>query len=235
MACCAAPQGWSFILLLLGPALSYSPPPASPGALAIDSSRHAPSLPSMPPPAPLAPPVPPSSPPLPPPDVTIAFTLTAEGELDAYDNAVVGRIVEAIAAQASIDPAAVTVTVTAGSVLISVRIVIAHEESTTIQNSLAQLMVTPAAATSMLSAVQLASGGSVVVTSTTTPVIEVNSPQRGGNNQVRDIVAVSVGLGILLAAVVCLMYCSCVGSYLCATQPCMERARERYAKTGRFV
>ena len=199
-----------------------APPPAPPPLPSIPPPPAPPPLPSLPPPPP----------PPPPPAETIAFQVTASGDVSDYGSATLRTLESAVAAAVGVEPEAVTVAVAAGSVVLQVSIVAAYHSAPSVLAAATASVATVSAANSLLSTVT-ADGEPIVVTDVTVPVIVVPPPPEA--HPVAIVVGTVVAVCIFVAAAGCLFYCSCVSSYLCATQPCMLNAAESYAKGRRYV
>ena len=133
------------------------------------------SAPSLAPPLPLPPPPPPpasardgarqpaSAPPpgardgacAPPPPAmsVVAFTLKLAGDVSSFTPSVQAEITYAIAAEASVQPSAVEIAVTSGSVIVDVSIQTPTATATSVQSKMASATSSPSSATAMLASV----------------------------------------------------------------------------------
>eukprot|EP00322_Chrysochromulina_rotalis_P011615 CAMPEP_0115834782 /NCGR_PEP_ID=MMETSP0287-20121206/3860_1 /TAXON_ID=412157 /ORGANISM="Chrysochromulina rotalis, Strain UIO044" /LENGTH=242 /DNA_ID=CAMNT_0003288227 /DNA_START=359 /DNA_END=1084 /DNA_ORIENTATION=- len=220
-----------------GPLIVAMPSPTPPSLPGSPSSPPLPPpLPSLPlppglPPSPATPPPPASPPPPPPPDATIAFEWKVMGDLADFTAAVTAQVEVTIADVAVVEPSAVTVTAMAGSVILHVEIIVPQAQAESTQNSLAVQLATPEAATALMSTLTTSQGSAIVVTEATVPSILTPPIQK---DDVAIIIAIVVASLILAGALACVLYCMCVGSYLCATQPCVESCMEKRARGERW-
>jgi hypothetical protein len=155
-----------------------SPPPPPPSPPPPSPPPRPPPLPLPPPPSPsppLSPPPPSPSPPPPsPPAMSVVdFALRLPGDVDSFTPSVRTEMQSAIAARAGVDPSAVMVTVTPGSVIVGVRILTPTAMATSVQSTMASATSSPSTATLMLANV---TGVSIVVLAVVTPPTIANTP-----------------------------------------------------------
>ena len=96
----------------------------------------------------------------------IGFTLEIAGDVSSFTSSVRTQVQGAIAARAGVGPSAVELTVTAGSVIVAVRIHTPTAMATSVQSAIASATSSPSSATTMLASV---SGVSIAVLAVVTP------------------------------------------------------------------
>ena len=96
----------------------------------------------------------------------IGFTLEIAGDVSSFTSSVRTQVQGAIAARAGVGPSAVELTVTAGSVIVGVRIHTPTAMATSVQSAIASATSSPSSATAMLASV---SGVSIAVLAVVTP------------------------------------------------------------------
>ena len=94
-----------------------------------------------------------ASPPPPPTMSVVAFTLKLAGDVSSFTPSVQAEIAHAIAAEASVQPSAVKVTVTSGSVIVDVSIQSPTASATSVYSKLASATNSPSSAAAMLASV----------------------------------------------------------------------------------
>ncbi|KOO22322.1 serine threonine kinase [Chrysochromulina tobinii] len=98
----------------------------------------------------------------------VDFALRLAGDVSSFTLSVRTEMQSAIAAQAGVDPSAVMVTVTSGSVVVGVRILTPTAMATSVQSAVASAISSPSSATTMLASV---TGISIAVLAVVTPPI----------------------------------------------------------------
>ena len=145
---CVAPAGSPAILdahftyvssVQLFVAASLSSPPALPA--------------TSPPPSPPLRPPPPSPPPSPPAMSVVSFALELAGDVSSFTPSVQAEISSAIAAQASVGPSAVQLTISSGSVIVGVSIQTTTAAAASVQSTMAIATSSLSSATAMLASV----------------------------------------------------------------------------------
>ena len=101
----------------------------------------------------------------------VKFTLKLAGDVSSFTPSVQAEIAHAIAAEASVQPSAVEVTVTSGSVIVDVSIQTPTATATSVQSKMASATSSPSSATAMLASV---TGVSIAVLAVVTPPIIAN-------------------------------------------------------------
>jgi serine/threonine protein kinase len=101
----------------------------------------------------------------------VDFALRLAGDVSSFTPSVRTEMKSAIAARAGVDPSAVMVTVTSGSVIVGVRILTPPAMATSVQSAMASATSSPSSATSMLASV---TGISIAVLAVVTPPIIAN-------------------------------------------------------------
>ena len=101
----------------------------------------------------------------------VDFALRLAGDVSSFTSSVRTEMKSAIAAQAGVDPSAVMVTVTSGSVIVGVRIFTPPAMATSVQSAMASATSSPSSATAMLASV---TGVSITVLAVVTPPIIAN-------------------------------------------------------------
>ena len=151
-----------------------------------------------------------SSPPPPPPPAmsVVAFVLELAGEISSFTSAVREQMKSAIAIRAGVDPSAVTVTVTSGSVIVAVRILTPTATAASVHSAMVSATSTPNSATSMFASV---SGYNVyVLTIRTSPTVAAYTPPSSQDDVQEEgldegmIIAIAVGasVGALLFVII---------------------------------
>jgi hypothetical protein len=79
----------------------------------------------------------------------VVFTLRLDGEVSSFTSSVQSQIKSAVAARAGVDPSAVELTISAGSVIVSVRILTPTATAASVQSTMANAMSNPNSATAM--------------------------------------------------------------------------------------
>ena len=113
----------------------------------------------------------PSPPPSLPAMSVVDFALRLAGDVSSFTPSVRTEMKTAIAARAGVDPSAVMVTITSGSVIVSVRILTPPAMATSVQSAMASTTSSPSSATAMLASV---TGVSIAVLAVVTPPILAN-------------------------------------------------------------
>jgi heme/copper-type cytochrome/quinol oxidase subunit 2 len=103
----------------------------------------------------------------------VDFALRLPGDVDSFTPSVRTEMQSAIAARAGVDPSAVMVTVTSGSVIVGVRILTPTAMATSVQSTMASATSSPSSATLMLASV---TGISILVLAVVTPPTIANIP-----------------------------------------------------------
>ncbi|KOO25645.1 hypothetical protein Ctob_003629 [Chrysochromulina tobinii] len=105
----------------------------------------------------------------------VELALRLAGDVSSFTPSVRTEMKSAIAARADVDPSAVTVTVTSGSVIVGVRVLTPTVMATSVQSAMASATSSPSSATAMLASV---TGVSIAVLAVvTSPTItDVASP-----------------------------------------------------------
>ena len=101
----------------------------------------------------------------------VEFALELAGDVSSFTPSVRTEMKSAIAARAGVDPLAVMVTVTSGSVIVGVRIYTPMVMATSVQSAMASATSSPSSATAMLASV---TGISIAVLAVVTPPIIAN-------------------------------------------------------------
>jgi hypothetical protein len=101
----------------------------------------------------------------------VGFTLELDGDVSSFTPSVRTQVQGAIAARAGVDPSAVMVTVTSGSVIVGVRIYTPTAMATSVQSAIASATSSPSSATAMLASV---TGVSIAVLAVVTPPTVTN-------------------------------------------------------------
>jgi uncharacterized membrane protein YgcG len=101
----------------------------------------------------------------------VGFSLELDGDVSSYTPSVRTQVQGAIAARAGVDPSAVMVTVTSGSVIVGVRIYTPTAMATSVQSAIASATSSPSSATAMLASV---TGVSIAVLAVVTPPTVTN-------------------------------------------------------------
>ena len=101
----------------------------------------------------------------------VDFALRLAGDVSSFTPSVRTEMKSAIAARAGVDPSAVMVTVTSGSVIVGVRILTPPAMATSVQSAMASATSSPSSATAMLASV---TGVSIAVLAVVTPPIIAN-------------------------------------------------------------
>jgi len=101
----------------------------------------------------------------------VDFALRLAGDVSSFTPSVRTEMKSSIAARAGVDPSAVMVTVTSGSVIVGVRILTPPAMATAVQSAMASATSSPSSATSMLASV---TGISIAVLAVVTPPIIAN-------------------------------------------------------------
>jgi len=181
---------------------SGTPPPPSPSP--------PPPSPSPPPPSPS--PLPSPSPSLPPPSPwqplmsVVAFVLELAGDVSSFSLDVREQMKRAIAGRAGVDPSAVTVTVTSGSVIADVRI----WTPTATANSVHSAMVSATSTLNSANAMFANVSNVTVITIRTSPTVAAYTPpsedyQKDGLG-VGIIIAIAIGASVATLVVLCIFY-----------------------------
>jgi hypothetical protein len=101
----------------------------------------------------------------------VGFSLELAGDVSSFTPSVRIQVQGAIAARAGVDPSAVMVAVTSGSVIVGVRIYTPTAMATSVQSAMASATSSPSSATAMLASV---TGVSITVLAIVTPPIIAN-------------------------------------------------------------
>jgi hypothetical protein len=101
----------------------------------------------------------------------VGFSLELAGDVSSFTPSVRTQVQGAIAARAGVDPSAVMVAVTSGSVIVGVRIYTPTAMATSVQSAMASATSSPSSATAMLASV---TGVSITVLAVVTPPIIAN-------------------------------------------------------------
>jgi hypothetical protein len=101
----------------------------------------------------------------------VVFTLRLDGEVSSFTSSVQSQIKSAVAARAGVDPSAVELTISAGSVIVSVRILTPTATAASVQSTMANAMSNPSSATAMFANV---TGFSINVLAVLTPPTVAN-------------------------------------------------------------
>jgi hypothetical protein len=101
----------------------------------------------------------------------VGFSLELAGDVSLFTPSVRTQVQGAIAARAGVDPSAVMVAVTSGSVIVGVRIYTPTTMATSVQSAMASATSSPSSATAMLASV---TGVSIAVLAVVTPPIIAN-------------------------------------------------------------
>eukprot|EP00900_Chrysochromulina_parva_P015786 jgi/Chrpa1/24208/Chrysochromulina_OHIO_Genome00027605-RA len=101
----------------------------------------------------------------------VDFALRLAGDVSSFTPSVRTEMKGAIAARAGVEPSAVMVTVTSGSVIVGVRILTPPARATSVQSAMANATSSPSSATAMLASV---TGVSIAVLAVVTPPIIAN-------------------------------------------------------------
>eukprot|EP00900_Chrysochromulina_parva_P017878 jgi/Chrpa1/26091/Chrysochromulina_OHIO_Genome00026931-RA len=101
----------------------------------------------------------------------VGFSLELDGDVSSFTPSVRTQVQGAIAARAGVDPSAVMVAVTSGSVIVGVRIYTPTAMATSVQSAMASATSSPSSATAMLASV---TGVSITVLAVVTPPIIAN-------------------------------------------------------------
>ena len=125
---------------------SPSPPLPSPPPPSLPPSPPSPSPPSPPPPSPSPSPSPPAM-------SVVGFALELAGDVSSFTPSVQAEISSAIAAQAGVDPSAVELTITPGSVIVGVSIQTYAATAASVRSAMASATSSPSSATAMLASV----------------------------------------------------------------------------------
>ena len=96
----------------------------------------------------------------------VAFTLELAGDVSSFTPSVQSQIKNATAALAGVDPSAVELTISPGSVIVGVRILTPTATATSVQSTMAIATSSPSSATAMLASVP---GVSIAVLAVVTP------------------------------------------------------------------
>ena len=138
----------------------------------------------------------------------VAFVLELAGEISSFTSAVREQMKSAIAIRAGVDPSAVTVTVTSGSVIVAVRILTPTATAASVHSAMVSATSTPNSATSMFASV---SGYNVnVLTIRTSPTVAAYTPPSSQDDVQEEgldegmIIAIAVGasVGALLFVII---------------------------------
>ena len=174
-----------------------------------------PSPPSPPPPPPPPPfPPPPSPSPPPPSPVTAAtlmsvvgFTLLLAGDVSSFTPSVQSQIKIVTAARAGVDPSAVELTISPGSVIVGVRILTPTATAALVQSSMATAISTPSSATAMFLSV---TGVSIAVQAVVTypTIVNVAPPPPALAVETDSSIGIIIGVivGVILALVLALVF-----------------------------
>ena len=165
-------------------------------------------------PSPSPPPSPPPSPSpsLPPPSPwqpwmsVVAFVLELAGDVSSFSLDVREQMKRAIAGRAGVDPSAVTVTVTSGSVIVDVRI----WTPTATANSVHSAMVSATSTLNSANAMFASVSNVTVITIRTSPTVAAYTPpsedyQKDGLG-VGIIIAIAIGASVATLVVLCIFY-----------------------------
>ena len=101
----------------------------------------------------------------------VGFTLRLDGEVSSFTPSVQSQIKSAIAARAGVDPSAVELTISPGSVIVSVRILTPTATAASVQSTMATATSSPSSATLMFTSV---TGVSIAVLAVLTPPMIAN-------------------------------------------------------------
>eukprot|EP00900_Chrysochromulina_parva_P013971 jgi/Chrpa1/22575/Chrysochromulina_OHIO_Genome00025133-RA len=101
----------------------------------------------------------------------VGFSLELAGDVSSFTPSVRTEMKSSIAARAGVDPSAVMVTVTSGSVIVGVRIQTPTAMATSVQSAIASATSSPSSATAMLASV---TGVSIAVLAVVTPPTVTN-------------------------------------------------------------
>ena len=101
----------------------------------------------------------------------VGFTLRLDGEVSSFTPSVQSQIKSAIAARAGVDPSAVELTISPGSVIVSVRILTPTATAASVQSTMATATSNASSATAMLASV---AGVSIAVLAVLTPPMIAN-------------------------------------------------------------
>ena len=101
----------------------------------------------------------------------VDFALRLDGDVSSFTPSVQTEMKTAIAARADVDPSAVMVTITSGSVIVGVRILTPPANATSVQSAMVSATSSPSSATAMLASV---TGVSIAVLAVVTPPIIAN-------------------------------------------------------------
>jgi hypothetical protein len=101
----------------------------------------------------------------------VGFALELAGDVSSFTPSVQSQIKSAIAAQAGVDPSAVELTISPGSVIVGVRILTPTATAASVQSTMASATSSPSSATAMLASV---TGVSIAVLAVVTPPTVAN-------------------------------------------------------------
>lgn len=188
----------------------YLPPPSAPDSPSPDSPSapaHSPSAPSLP--------DSPSAPSLPNMPQTISLAFTASGDVSSYSSTIINQLTDRFAQAAGVSANEVTIEVTPGSVQITVEIRSKSSASGTVVSTLAPLVSTPSALTSLLETID---EFTITVGAITNPlgIVDVSPsmpPPAAPPTQLAGITTGSL-VGIIIGGLVSLMLLAFLG-YKC--------------------
>jgi hypothetical protein len=167
----------------------------------------------------------------------VKFTLELAGDVSSFTPSVQAQIQVVIAALAGVNPSAVDVTISPGSVIIDVRIQTHAGTAALVQSTMASATSSPSSATLMLANV---TGVSITVLAVVTPPVVANispppppspSPPSSTDEVAASAVETSGSMGIIIGAVVGVI--AVVGACMGAVAIVLRRKRSRRPKHKR--
>jgi hypothetical protein len=165
----------------------------------------------------------------------VRFTLELAGDVSSFTPSVQAQIQGVIAALAGVDPSAVYVTISPGSVIIDVRIQTYAVTAALVQSTMASATSSPSSATLMLANV---TGVSITVLAVVTPPVVANispppppspSPPSSTDALAASAVETSGSMGIIIGAVVGVIavVCACIGVAIVLRRKRSRRPKQR--------
>jgi len=138
----------------------------------------------------------------------VGFTLLLAGDVSSFTPSVESQIKSAVAARASVDPSAVEVTISPGSVIVSVRILTPTATAASVQSTMTIATSSPSSATLMFASV---TGVSIAVLAVVTPPTITNvapPPQPLLAVETSGSIGIIIGVivGVIIALVLALVF-----------------------------
>ena len=138
----------------------------------------------------------------------VVFTLRLDGEVSSFTPSVQSQIRSAVAARAGVDPSAVELTISPGSVIVSVRILTPTATAASVQSTMTTATSSPSSATLMFASV---TGVSIAVLAVVTPPTIANvapPPQPLLAVETSGSIGIIIGViaGVIIALVLALVF-----------------------------